>query len=107
MSLAKLQLIGLNDTHSAMTRSVAVSQLSNMTEQLRTNPSLNKLQQLVSQWNKENARLLPLGRGNVAKNGNNYTVVVNWEGTASLQKQEACRDTGSAMLHCVGTTIEV
>ena len=106
ISIAKLQLVGIKDSDNAMRRSVALTQLTNMAEILHANPPEHQLPKLINSWNQENARLLPLGRGEVNKHGNNYRVVVNWEGLTT-SKQDACNSNDKSMRHCVQTTIEI
>lgn len=63
----------------------ASNQVSMMSERLRALDAADGMHEQIEQWNKENATVLPLGKGEVSGSYPNYVITVYWG-----EKQSEC-----------------
>jgi Tfp pilus assembly protein PilV len=77
LALIRLQLLALQQTDHALLQSIAVTQLQSMADKLAIQ-AIDPVASLM-QWNIENARLLPAGKGGV----NESEIYIMWTDTLS------------------------
>ncbi len=79
-SLASVEMIAVRNSRDAFFLSVAVQQLEAMAEQIRAQQgSVN-----VGQWNLDNQKLLPRGKGTITGNYPFYTLKMTWNDSDRL-----------------------
>lgn len=78
LGMNAMEMVTLNTIEQAFHFSTASQQIMNMTERLRALGSQGGLSQQITIWNKQNQRVLPLGRGEVSGVFPHYTVILRW-----------------------------
>ena len=78
LGIAQMQLSSLHHTEEAYRQSIATIQLSSLSERLQANPSDTARQNELTQWNTQNARLLPKGKGKYQCNAEHCTAQIQW-----------------------------
>lgn len=125
LGIANLQLSASRFNHSAGLRSIAAQQAYNMMDRIRANKSganagaYNNLSGLprapscstctgsqiaikdISEWNTENATLLPQGQGSVLANGNVFTVTIHWDNNRTGATGLNCSTNLDVDLSCI------
>lgn len=76
LGLDAVQLTSLREAKIAHFYAIAQRQINNMAEYLTQNKKANN--EMISEWNKQNASVLPNGIGVVNEYGKNYQINIFW-----------------------------
>jgi len=131
LGIAALQSSAIKYNHSALLRSIAISQAGDMIDRMQANPAgvnsgaYNSVsgtgtmpscttctnaqiaQRDIFQWNTANAALLPSGRGIITANGNKLTMTILWDNDRSGATGTACSGNSNVDLTCMIMEIEI
>ncbi len=79
LSVAGMELAGLQQTEESYFQNIAILQLSSLLERLRVNQSSSARNHELIDWNTINSHLLPHGIGNYQCEKNICTVQIQWK----------------------------
>ncbi len=82
LAISKLELSSLSQNNQAIQQSIAIEQLRAMATILEINK--NNISNYMIQWQKDNAKLLPHGKGQLDKNGNAFVISLHWRSAFPL-----------------------
>lgn len=78
LGIAGMQLNALKETEFAYLRSIAIVQLTSMSQRLIANRTLSSRQREFKIWNKQNQTLLPKGKGSFVCHEKSCLVTIEW-----------------------------
>lgn len=131
LGIAALQSRAIKYNHSALLRSIALSQAGDMIDRMQANPAgVNSgaysnvsgtgslpscvtcsndqiAQRDIYQWNTTNAQLLPSGQGTITANGNQLTLTMRWDNDRSGATGTACSGNSAVDLTCFIMEIQI
>ncbi|MGQ3890408.1 type IV pilus modification protein PilV [Legionella sp. CNM-4043-24] len=131
LGIAALQTSAIKYNHSALLRSIAVSQAGDMIDRMQANPlgvnsgAYNNVsgtgsmpscttcsnaqiaQRDIYQWNTSNATLLPSGQGTITANGNQLTLTIRWDNDRTGATGTGCSGNPDVDLTCLIMEIQI
>lgn len=131
LGIASLQLNAIRYNSSALLRSIAVAQASNMVDRMIANaegiksgaynnisgtpamPSCTTCtngqmaQRDVHIWNSANSLLLPSGQGSITRNGNQFLMVIRWDNDRTGATGTGCSGNSQIDLACLTLQVQL
>lgn len=85
LSMIVLQTKLLQQNYMSYLQSIAVIQVNSMLERLQVNQSTTMRQRELNEWNQQNVKLLPQGKGNYVCQNNHCKITLWWHAEKSHQ----------------------
>jgi len=73
-----MEIVAVQENRTAYFSNIAIHQLQNMMERLHALADLDGLSEQIKEWNEQNAKVLPKGRGEVVGEFPEYTLTILW-----------------------------
>lgn len=103
LAIAKMELWSLAGDRSINLRSVAITEVNNLAEEISSEHH-HFARQALYQWEKDIARNLPLGMARVKHNHHGYTIEVSW--VADHPKHTECHMIDDPQRQCVAIKVK-
>lgn len=132
LGMASLQTNAMKFGYESYLRSIATSQISDMSDRLRANPvgvskgaydSLSGIPNSVPscsvcsneemakidlhEWNTNNATFLPSGQGTVQRNNNSFIITIMWDQDKTGAQGTQCSEDTNIDLTCLRVSINI
>ena len=105
LAVAKMQLLSIGSDQLTNMRSLAISEVNNLAEEILSKGKKPLTEDKMNQWQANIARHLPLGLAKVEHSQHNYTIEVSWYTDVPTTHSD-CQFINNPLRQCVHVNVK-